>query len=407
LPELWLRIFAYATWIPGALEISDHQAISAFFRDTYGITTHKRFEEALQLKLSAALVCKQWYRLITQALFEYIIIRSDKQILKVATVLENKTLWNGDHGPGWWTIRLELALQGSHLWTIKDCRALSRIFNHCPNLKIISTAFCSLHMSYSSYTSFISALTVNQLQIRRLEIKGEISTINAIISKYCASLEVLCLPDTTYGRMAAPTLVDLQLPKLHMFSCSSSLPSIFSAKSTIPSLKWLLVNNNIGLDIFLEVYGTRLHHLSLPAGVTRSLSSILCACPSIQSLSIGFVHILLPSFTKLVPQPHIHVIYFEYSRGLQAAPYFNIRSNILADSLAVLVSLDIFPSLECIRFFLPCAGFEASYVPPLFLDIWVSWLFQCSTRGISVQASQGADLQTANVWAPFNPLDLL
>jgi hypothetical protein len=413
LPELWLRIFEFATWIPGAFETSNPDIISAFIRDHYGITLHRRFSETNQLKLNLSVVCKQWYRLVTQHLFEYILINSGQQALKVASALEDRLYWNGGRGPGWWTVRLEVALEGVHHWRSKHCDALSRILDNCPNLQVLSTAFCSIDHTFP-HSAFVSALTNKKLTVKRLEVRGNVSNVNALVSEFASTLEVLWLlaPRGIWG--TAP-LAALYLPKLHTLNSSLCSPqSMLTRTWTLPFINTLHIESRLDLEPYLETYGQQLQRVFIPSGFP--LSAVLSHCPSLQSFSIGLSHLITDCLTELLPQPNTRFIYIEFGESVihiedfvDISPLSIKRCETLARNLIALASKDVFPSLEYIRLFLPSRGFFSyRYAPPIFLDMWESWFTRCATKGIFIQGSYGADDQTADIWdEPFTPYDLL
>jgi hypothetical protein len=408
-----LRIFGFATWIPGAFETSDSDAISAFTKDHYGIILHRRFCETIQLKLTLSLVCKQWCRLVTQYLFEYILIRSGQQAIEIASALEDKLYWNGEHGPGWWTTRLEVALEGVHSWRRKHCVALSRILDNCPNLQVFSTAFCSVDPLFPS-SAFVFALTDKKLPVKRLEIRGDMSIANAMVSEFGLTLEVLWLL-APRGIWGSTPLTMLCLPKLHTLNSSlCSSQSVLTQTWRLPSIRTLHVESRLDLEPYLESYGYQLQRVFIPSGF--ALSAVLSLCPLLQSFSIGLSHLVVDSFADLLPQPNIRTIYIEFGEGVVHIQDFAdisslsiIRCDTLAKNLVALASKDVFPSLECIRFFLPSCGFVSERcVPSVFLDLWNAWFIQCKAKEISIQGSYGADDQTADAWKERStPYDLL
>lgn len=411
--ETWLQVFDYATWIPGALTTSDPDALSAFFRDGDGICSSRRFSDAIQLKVSLSLVCKRWYHLAAQSLFQHIVVKSGRQAIAIAALLESKTLWDGDRGPGWYTSRLDIALGGTHHWGTKHNSAMARILGSCPNLAILSTALSSFDSYTFPHHAFVSALTRNSIPLRRLELRGSPSIINTIVSTFCSSVKVLWLA-TPLDAFYLPASVALYLPHLHYIHASSSASfSHLSQHWTLPSMKCLFVER--GWETCLNTRGLRLRRVSALSNV--SLPTLFHVCPSLESLSLSFDHLTMTSLDDVSPQPALRHIYIEcgLERRLLASTgprlSLHMAQYTLIRNLHTLVMRRVFPSLQCIRFYLPVLGASIrhrvrSCPSPTWAGLWECWIYACGVERIIVQSSRGIEEQTADIWMELQPDDL-
>ncbi|KIM48726.1 hypothetical protein M413DRAFT_84482 [Hebeloma cylindrosporum] len=162
--EIWTKVFAFATRIPGALDIEDSSAIAGFTRDHPGICIDNRYRAAMRIKTAANLVCKYWKNIMQRHLFEYIRITSGAQACLAAEALRKAP---GSLGQK--TLRIDIALEGVHAWKTTHAKALFQIFESCPNLVCFSTAFSTVEPGVYTHESLFEILACHR-HLKRVEV---------------------------------------------------------------------------------------------------------------------------------------------------------------------------------------------------------------------------------------------
>ena len=410
-PEIWLKVFAFASWIPGVLSISDHPAIIGFVRDRYGISVHNRFRVSMDVKLAISLVCRTWNALVSQTLFEYLLVKSGDQALRIASMLEQHTITPSKaHGRGWWTARLEFAFDGVHIWTNEHTNAVIRILRSCPNLICFSTAFCTADAYLFHSPSFCDALAElrTHSKLKRLELKADLPLLKTIISALGQSLEILwLLPSRRVTTCRDPWKVCL--PHLHTFISMFGHGDVME-NLELPSLRTLITDDPADQQSFIQRNGQQLLYLTIP-NVSLMISS-LSLCPNLHSVAISYHEVALARhklFDNLEHSSVQSIVVEDPEFILPASLYTEPREchfehHFLRAILFSLISAHNFPTLKVIRFVLPlCYTLEPFHakLSGKLLSIWNSWLDACSHRGIRVEVAQGADEWTADEWRPL------
>jgi hypothetical protein len=413
-PEIWLKIFSYATFIPGAFAILDRSAINAFAKDRYGLTLHNRFSAAMQFSLAVSLVSKAWNSLIQETMFQYVLIKSGDQVVRLAEALDQRKIsFENAPVPTWWTLRLEISLHGVHIWTKAHANALFKIIKNCPNLVIFSTAFCTA-TAYSFYATLFHVLRDIRAhsRLRRLELKGDAESLEQATVMFSSSLEVLfVIPSRTANIvaniMAKPS--SCRLPKLHTLISTFGFGSGFTRKWDMPCLQAFRTDDPSELDFCLRRVGHNLTHLSIPSGALVAPS--LSYCANLQELAIDFCSSsdFINGLLLKKPFPTLASIYCIVLQNLKFShPTCQHRNPAVCDlayylrsTLSSISSEASFPSLERIRLLLPlqCESFECDRHFKWSLR---TWLHSCLARGVQVQYCQGANDWTADAnWQPF------
>ncbi|KAI0362399.1 hypothetical protein OH77DRAFT_1416656 [Trametes cingulata] len=411
-PEIWLKVFAYATHIPGAFTHDDSQAIIAFARDKYGISAHRRHREATDFMLAASRVCKAWTPLATEFLFKYVLIKGGEHAIKVAKALESHTKDSSRHySPGRWTVRLELALEGVHRWEDEHTVALAHVFARCPNVTVFSTAFSTADASLFQGRGFQRAMRDVGMRssLRRLELKGDVALLDMILPSLAPSLKVLWLLPC---RRIAPTQVvePVHFPLARTVILSEGFgwggpPPTW----TLPALRTLCIeDDNLTqpaqkkLQTFFEAHGSQLQHLVACRSalccleLCGNLTEWTLSCSTmLQTSRLGPVSALLPpSIRRLTLVDDMSTTYMMRLDHI----------SLLAEWLGA----GLLPTLETIRFLLPLGRHIRKQRPREEWEHTVELLQQRSKRrGVSLEASIGGDEHTAGVWRAFSVDHLL
>src|ERR1700722_19733442 len=392
-PEIWLEVFLYATWVPGAFLTSDDHDVTGSTLNKNGAALHIRFRCAMDVNLSVSLVCKTWNALVPNTLFRYILVKNGDQALRIADMLENrKSSPHVAHRPGWWTNRLEIALDGTQPWTSIHTQAVARIIHHCPNLAVLSNAFCATDNQPffpAIFDTFPITHGHSTQTLRQLELKGDAAWLAAVIAMLASSLEILYLRPVRAAGFKQQSWT-CHLPRLH--TLISEFPHGLSPTIgwDMPSLETLMMDDQLELQTCAQKYGHQLRHLSLPYPyfLTTSLSSL---CPNLHELAIDFHNFHMEiSFDSLNTHTSLRCIVIQnpiLSAALPLGSHDTLRS--------ALSSLTTLPSLRCLRFQLPLRN----PVPTPPFSMWASWLERCQIQGITVQYCRGAEGRAT--WRPF------
>ncbi|KAL1944692.1 hypothetical protein VTO73DRAFT_3122 [Trametes versicolor] len=411
-PEIWLRVFAFATHIPGALSHDDGQSFIAFARDKYGISAHRRHRQATDLMTTAVRVCKAWSSLTTQFLFQYLLVKSGDHAVEVAAALKR---YGKDpsrqNSAGQWTVRLELALEGVHRWDEAHSAALAHIFACCPNMTVFSTAFSTADASLFQGRRFLRAMrdVGRRSNLKRLELKGDAALLEAILSPLASSVEALWLLPSR--RSASHQVVNhTHFPLVHAFILFEGFgwggpPPTW----TMPALQTLCTDDdNLAaptqrrLQAFFEAHGSQLQHLV----AYRSAISCLNLCTNLAewTLPCGIVVqavLALPAGGPLTTT----------LRRLTLMDDMSMVYMLRLDHIAALnewLGSDLFPALETIRFLLPLGRYNRRQRSRPHWEQAIELLQEHSKqRGVRLEASLGGDEHTAEIWTTFSVEHLL
>lgn len=408
-PELLLEIFELATYIPGAYTHSDQQAFVAFTQDHHGISIRRRHREATDTMLSASCVCKSWYPLALEFLFKYILIKSGAHAIQIAGALiyHASRAASGvlSMAPGRKAVRLELGMEGHHVWTKHHYNALEHIMIACPCLSVLSTAFTvkgSLTPRFFRTMQFVRNL-------RRLELAGNIVSLREAIHwlprDVARSLEVLWL--LTAGGSTLQLLHPVVSPHLRHLVMSGSCdapPSLW----TMPVLRTLCIDRHsphLGGPSSLEAFnkyltgpGAQLQYLSAKSYTHLGVR----LCPNLSECTLTFVE-LKAQFPHVFPTSpslrRINIIITLYN-GAPGGGALHLGVTPLTTWLLEGWDAGRLPSLKAFRFLVPLQQ-DALVRPERDLLAIRTLMKECKTRGVALMASVGADEHTADIWQPL------
>jgi len=353
--EIWTKIFAFATQIPGAFDLEDSSAIAGFTRDHHGICINNRYQAVMGTKTAATLVCKYWNNIIQRHLFEYIRITSGAQARLAAEALRNTP---GNLGKK--TLRIDIALEGVHIWTNTHRNAIFQILKNCPNLVCFSTAFSTEEPSVHTHGALFKILACHR-HLKRLEIKVDhFRTTMAVLERILGDrLQVLWLVPR---RLPSPIKVHegegYHFPKLHTlvtlrcceyFIRHLEVPNLRayimeqSASSTLPScdkgkIKYVRIRPERPVIAHLQQW-TSLETFSIHY---NELAHQVISWP------MGFQH----SKLQCIVIENVDYGWGTWGTTMAAAsptPSFDH----LQENLLHLISQERFPRLRCARIFLP------------------------------------------------------
>ncbi|KDQ61050.1 hypothetical protein JAAARDRAFT_191169 [Jaapia argillacea MUCL 33604] len=436
--EIWLRIFAYATSVPVAFETTDPDIIAACALDAHGIVLHTQHRSSMHIKLAISLVCKTWHELGRQFLFDYLLIKNGEQVMALSHILSQNRIQEGlpptpndqsegrrrqksNYRPGWYTIRLEIALEGCHVWSSSHTHALTSLMQSTPNLKVFSTAFCAAdaHLFHSdTYMQSLSHLAFLKC-LKRLELRGEAKLIRDVVGMFGGQegLEVLWILPSRRILQTNGDDEDIHLPSLHTFISSFPYGSEFTRALKTPSLRSVVTENPVKYhrksyvpDDRIRELGGQLQYLSLGSPLPFNINLILPSCPNLIELVLTCEAHRLQLAETTVPLSTLkRITLHDYPILSVPNEHWSVPADRLKASLSALIRQDIFPALEEVRLLLPfrsptvAGGLNATDGG---VHLWEDWLAECRARGVKVLVSRGAEEQVLGVWNEFVPVDV-
>ena len=404
--EIWLDVFNYATWVPGALDLSDLSAINAFTSEN-AYTRRDIFHSTMQVNLAVSLVCKAWHSLAQEFMFRYILIESGDQAQQLARLLDefdrNALHNNAYYTPCRWTRRLEVSMKSwSASWTSPHTAALLGIRRRCTNLAIFSTAFCRVQSCYFcvSVGDILRDICADS-SLRRLELKDSQIMDPSLFDILGSSLEILYVG---HSRTTSPTLktLALRLPKLQTLITGFAVSSGRMIEWDMPSLQALSMDDESGLKSFLARVGRHLRFLVLRNPYL--LAASLLRCPDLHQVDIDFHDIQAggpehPFVTQLkvdaIEHTSVRCIILR-NLVLPSSHESTILQHHISSILYRISGGITFPALECVRF-VPSLQIPAMQLQ--FRTILRSWIHSCTGNGIQVQHSHREN--NCTVWRPL------
>ncbi|CAA7270912.1 unnamed protein product [Cyclocybe aegerita] len=393
--EIWERIVEFATEIPGVYATEDHAAIAGFSRDRYGICLSNWFKDAVETKLALSRVSRYWNDLMQLFLLRHIRIKTGRQACETAAALKRLTKRaKPDNGPGKWTLRVEIALDGIHAWTEKHTKAMRTIFKNCPNIVCFSTVFSTADPYIYSCPTLIGYLSGHQ-GLKRLELKFDAEVLGAVVQGLGPALQVLWLypcrritRDRDIGRYLFPNLRVL---------ISEALCEPYIKALTAPNLEACIIDLSFEPSLLPVMDRSRIRYLAT-SNVQR-IASKLESLSNLKTLSMTYYELAtqaIPWPTKSMIHLWLECIMIEEINGKE---YTHLRIN-----LAHLISMHMFPNLKCIRLFLPVED-RVDYSPVLPDSVrllWLEWLRDCQLQGIRIEISQGIYQWTEDFWTAIS-----
>lgn len=399
--EIWTKIFAFATRIPGAFDLEDRSAIAGFTRDQHGICINNRYQAAMRTKTATTLVCKYWNSIIQRLLFEYIRITSGAQARLAAEAIRNAP---GNLGKT--TLRIDFALEGAHVWKNTHRKAIFHILESCPNLVCFSTVFSTEDPRVCTHEALFEILARHR-HLKRLEIKiDHLRTMAALEKMLGDRLLVLWLvpndrrllpPKSTEGQEyhfpKLDTLVTVR--RCAYFARHFEVPNLRaciteqSPYSTLPSC-------DKGKIQFVRIYpgSSVIAHLQQWSSLETFSIHYDELANQVISWPMGFQH----SKVQCIVIEDVDSNWGAQGTKVAAAtssstPLFDhLRENLLH-----LISQEQFPRLRCARFFLPLQRSSSVFLDEV-RHLWRIWLQECESRGIRIEVSRGQEESTADYW---------
>ena len=409
-PELWLQVFSYATHIPGAYTHTDQRAFYAFTMDLHGINVHRRLREATDTMLVASRVCKKWTPLAAEFLFKYLLIKSGDHAVEIAAALERQASHvTAGSCVGGGTIRLELALDGVHVWTEAHTLAFGRIIATCPNITVLSTVFSTGDCPSVHNAALLHALELSHLPstLRRLEVSGNGDILHSVLPLVSQSLDALWVRITAHTELANLTMGPVDFPHLRSLVVTADRAGIPPEDWNMPQLHTLRMNPGLlpltavpTAGNFLQAQGTTLRILD----ATQFPRMNLRFCPNLVECTVPMG--LLETIFANVPIPP-SLRHLTFDRICEDNTVWIEPRSIARFSLSMREEHagGRLAPLESIRFLLPIPKLTPQESTSPMVPFWeyaVEHLRQgCEPLGISLEASIGADEHTANVWRPL------
>ncbi|KAF8634082.1 hypothetical protein AX15_001084 [Amanita polypyramis BW_CC] len=409
-PEVWQKIFHMAVQLPGAYSHTDVDGFVAFTRDQYGVCAQTRFKAVMSTKLSISLVCSTWNALITRHMFEYVLVESGPQTLRIAdafarhaSVINN---YNKRSRPAWWTVRLELALDPAHTWTQEHSLALAYIIKGCPNLTCFSTAFCVGDPPPLDNSPILAALAESP-SVKRVELKTDIPSLKLIASSLSQSLEMVWVrPSRRACEDQDPWACSL--PNLHTFVSHFQFGRVLDHLD-LPSLDTVIVNDTCDRSSIINKSGSHLQYLSV-SDIAITLP-LLPLCQNLVTLAVNFHEVTLRNFTlifKTMRLSNVERLVIEGNSDIDLSWWFTAKparhSECLRKNLTSLASAETFPNLRSVRLVLPLCVEKIVQDPDARCNwrcIWSSWFTACNERGIAVETAYDSQEWSTNEWQPF------
>lgn len=394
--EIWSRIFEFATFIPGCMDIDDYPAIAAFTRDHHGICLSNRFKTSMQSKGSFSLVCKYWNAIVQPLRFQHLQITSGEHACVIARILEDmKSGQKDQEGPGKWTLRIDLVLEGVHVWSSRHTRAMSRIFKRCRNLLCFSAALSVDDARTLGLSAIIQELGLNP-KLKRMEVQLDDGVLQAINKFLGDQLQVLWLMPYNASTYPPIPTQKIFMPNLRaLIATSDSMEHIDGFD--LPNLRacildWGIVDHpvvNKNIVEYLSV--SRINDWNL--------------WPNLTTISVSTRVLFLQKYRlqRTLQHSKIECIIFEgidFKR--RKLPDGSMHSQ-LEENLMIWLSPYQFPKLRCIKIRLPIMNgtHRTQWLPEEEKPFWCAWFHACRSCGVQIEVSEGAMEWTEDHWTRY------
>ncbi|KAF8635505.1 hypothetical protein AX17_003895 [Amanita inopinata Kibby_2008] len=364
----------------------------------------------MSAKLSISRVCVTWNALITRHLFEYLLIESGPQVLRIASAFaQHSSQPGGDVAQplGWWTLRLELALDNVHTWTKEHSLALAFIIRRCPNLVCFSTAFCTADPQVFYCSPVIDSLA-ESTNVKRVELRTDLSSLRNTSMALSKSLEMIWLvPCRRLSEDPNPWVC--RLPNLHTFVSHFQFGRTLDHME-LPSLRTLVVDDGCDRTSAINKNGHCLQYLSV-SDISITLP-LLSTCQNLSTLAINFHEVTLANFSILFKDmsfSNVQRLIIEGHSDVDLSRRFFTklarRNDPLRNNLVSFACAKTFPKLRNVRLVLPLS-FESISCNPSAISNWHStwspWFDACNKRGIIVETAYGSEQWSIDKWKPFH-----
>ena len=340
-------------------------------------------------------VCRCWNVLARQVLFQYIIIRNGKHALAIADALKGRA---GSNELGLSTTRLEIALEGVHIWTEEHTCAVLRILESCPNLVCFSTAFSSADPSVSKSARLINALRFHE-SLKRVELKTDTEIIEAL-AEAVPSVQVLWLLPCRRQHTAVVQRT-LTFPNLHTL-ISEYEGGTYMRGLTLPALRAIKIPH--------ELHMPSLHVEDVEFLDVHNFSRILPTIhrwANLKTMTIRNFELTndVYPWSECIPNTSVECIIIEWIQGSQSASRLMqwaiddlspLETMLKALSTNLLQLISTFLGLRSLRFLIPCQTTILTFPDEDLRQIWGKWLEKCDALMIILEVSQGLEKISAD-----------
>ncbi|KIJ63374.1 hypothetical protein HYDPIDRAFT_113363 [Hydnomerulius pinastri MD-312] len=367
-PEVWICIFEHATYVPGTMvpEIYEH---SSLIGPLYNRKYHPPLREALVTKRSLVRVCKQWWHLASQFLYQSIYIGRMRSLTPLRSTLMCSAAGIGTLTGNWplgtYTRRLDLAIRdysvppgdSGILDTLPD------VIDCLQSLEIVSFAISNQLILMPN--GLLDALKNSAGSLRVLDWSPELRVTPTdrlfVFLAACTQLRILSFPYLRWSEELKPgnltsTIATLRVQSLLTPSLypPSQPDDLLDPRDTSSALRELIIDvrdNVQHWEGFLRHYGGRLTAVQLqftePPTFTLPLfhgymQLLARACPVLRRITLSVIDF---SFNAQQPLELPPVEYF----GLRAHTFQSRRSEFqsLFSTLAKLRTTT--PSLRVVQ----------------------------------------------------------
>lgn len=378
-PEVWTRIFLWATTIPDAF--SPHPLSRTILQAEARDNWWRLSNEVASCRYTyrcIALVCRSWYHFSKPFFWQHLVLHSPASVSGAAAALSasrsstytsihtyhNRTQPPG--GMGWFVRRIDLDIDLRPSMELNEqlLRGLATILTLAPNLEI----FCdhahpgpSFDDQYVLYLpdGLLSYLFHPNNSLKRVEWSAN------NFSPFCSYLHaapqlrvlnlhaftsrpITWLPHNTPYNVSLPYLETLVLNEDPAYG----QPTVVSTWD-LPSLRSLRleISPDSGADIFFEAHGPKITTLSIHTPVVnrplRSIGQYCSYTPNVDSLFFQLHH---PPFTLTSPLPSVKLIGIQGLLSFRGRSFDDGEEELLHQHLTAMVrSRGRMPSLKVIR----------------------------------------------------------
>ncbi|KAL4076919.1 hypothetical protein V8B97DRAFT_2003811 [Scleroderma yunnanense] len=321
-PEIWLRIFDFATYIPGTM-VPEILEQSSLIGKLYTRRYYPALRVALLTKRYLVRVCKQWWHLATPYLYRAVYIGRARCLLSLYSTLkkyaEGEGTIAGVHDLGSWTQRLDVVIRDHPIGGPNtEAERLAGIIRYLPNLAIASFAVASAaYANTFMHPSVFHSLKGNASSLRVLDwstdgLRPGVSHLEELL-RYLPRLQILNCPGLVWANGLAPNCL------------LSSVNTLVLKWLTMPIGRLDLVDpqeENVSLrevifDVgwwaqslwrtFMGQYGGFLTSVQLcaydgvhPSTLNAFLNIVNTSCPNLRRITISavtFSHISMEGFS--------------------------------------------------------------------------------------------------------------
>jgi len=356
----------------------------------------------MNTKLALSRVCRCWNVLARQVLFQYIVIRNGKHALAIADALKNCA---GSNKLGLSTTRLEIVLEGVHIWTEQHTCAVLRIFESCPNLVCFSTAFSTADPSVFQSTRLINALRFHE-SLKRVELKTDAEIIEAL-AEALPSVQVLWLWPCRRQQTAVAQRT-LKFPNLHTL-ISEYEGGTYMRGLTLPALRAIRIPH--------ELHMPSLHVEDVEFLDVCNLSRIFPTIhrwANLKTMTIRYFELAndVYPWSECIQNTSVECIIID---GLLTdrstsrwTPYHGRPLEAMLEGLStnLFQLISTFLGLRSLRFLIPCQTMNSIFPVKDLRRIWEKWLKKCEALMIILEASQGLEEISAEEYQVVDPRSL-